>query len=125
MEAEKRRAESSDTLRPQAGALGGLRSAAPPVRTGMRPSPPPVLPAPTPASVTSPYIFQNYLNICAFGYSTPFWHYERWQEEVDWMALNGVLNPLAMVGQDALWLDTFVQDFGLPREELLVRRRLD
>ena len=70
---------------------------------------PPELPAPTPANVTSPYTFQNYLNICAFGYSTPFWHWERWQDEVDWMALNGVLNPLAMVGQDALWLDTFVQ----------------
>ena len=35
------------------------------------------------------------------------------------MALNGVLNPLAMVGQDAIWLDTFVEDFGLPSEQLL------
>ena len=25
------------------------------------------LPAPTPANITSPYVFQNYLNICAFG----------------------------------------------------------
>lgn len=27
------------------------------------------------------------------------------------MALNGVNAPLAMVGQDAIWLDVFVTDF--------------
>ena len=59
MEAEKRRAESSDTLRPQAGALGGLRSAAPPVRTGMRPSPPPVLPA----AISVAYATANALSV--------------------------------------------------------------
>ena len=35
------------------------------------------------------------------------------------MALNGVVNPLAMVGQDALWLETFATDFGLDRHALL------
>ena len=35
------------------------------------------------------------------------------------MALNGVVNPLAMVGQDALWLETFAEDFGLDRAALL------
>lgn len=77
------------------------------------------LPAPTPIAVTSPYTFQNYLNICAFGYSTPFYTWARWEQEIDWMALNGVVNPLAMVGQDALWLDTFVHDFGLDKDALL------
>ena len=47
------------------------------------------LPTPTPVNSTSPYTFFNYLNICAFGYSTPFYHWERWQDEIDWMALNG------------------------------------
>jgi alpha-N-acetylglucosaminidase len=35
------------------------------------------------------------------------------------MALSGVINPLALVGQDAIWLDTFANDFGLPKEQLL------
>jgi alpha-N-acetylglucosaminidase len=35
------------------------------------------------------------------------------------MALNGVINPLAMVGQDAVWLDVFTEDFGLSKEDLL------
>ena len=33
--------------------------------------------------------------------------------------LLGVVNPLAMVGQDALWLDTFVEDFHLDKQTLL------
>jgi alpha-N-acetylglucosaminidase len=77
------------------------------------------LPPPTAANVSSPYSFSNYMNICAFGYSTPFYHWPRWEAEVDWMALNGVVNPLAMVGQDAIWLDTFVEDFGLDKATLL------
>jgi alpha-N-acetylglucosaminidase len=77
------------------------------------------LPPPTPFNGTSPYVFNNYLNICAFGYSTAWWDWRRWEEEIDWMALNGVINPLAMVGQDALWLDTFTKDFGLDKAALL------
>ena len=70
-------------------------------------------------SATSPYVFSNYLNVCAFGYSTPWYDWARWEEEIDWMALNGVVNPFAMVGQDQLWMDTFVKDFGLNGTELL------
>ena len=70
-------------------------------------------------SVTSPFVFSNYLNICAFGYSTPWYDWPRWEREIDWMALNGVVNPLAMVGQDALWLETFAEDFGVDRAALL------
>lgn len=77
------------------------------------------LPLPTTVNITSPYRFQNYLNICAFGYSTAWYSWSRWQEEIDWMALNGVVNPLAMVGQDAVWLDVFTEDFGLSKAELL------
>ena len=54
-----------------------------------------------------------------FGYSTAWWDWSRWEREIDWMALNGVNTPLAMVGQDAIWLDTFVTDFGLDEGELL------
>ena len=35
------------------------------------------------------------------------------------MALNGINAPLAMIGQDAVWLDVFVNDFGLDQDELL------
>lgn len=81
---------------------------------------PSTLPAPTSTTtVTSPYALSHYLNVCAFGYSTAWWDWSRWETEIDWMALNGVNAPLAMVGQDAIWLDVFVEDFGLDRAELI------
>lgn len=81
---------------------------------------PSTLPPPTDSiTVTSPYALSHYLNVCAFGYSTAWWDWARWEKEIDWMALNGVNAPLAMVGQDAIWLDVFVEDFGLDRAELI------
>ena len=37
-------------------------------------------------------------NYCTFSYSMAFWDWERWQQEIDWMALHGVNMPLAIVG---------------------------
>ena len=53
--------------------------------------------------VVCPYRFTQYFNPCTFGYSTPFWHWERWERELDWMALHGINMPLAMEGQEAIW----------------------
>ena len=44
-----------------------------------------------------------YMNVCTFGYSTPFWDWTRWQQEIDWMALHGINQPLAMEGQEYVW----------------------
>ncbi len=46
-----------------------------------------------------------YLNYCTFSYSAAFWGWERWQQEIDWMALHGVNMPLVAVGIDAVWRD--------------------
>lgn len=53
--------------------------------------------------VVCPYRFVQYYNVCTFGYTTPFWNWERWQRELDWMALHGVTLPLALDGQEAIW----------------------
>ena len=37
-------------------------------------------------------------NYCTFSYSMAFWDWQRWQEEIDWLALHGVNMPLAIVG---------------------------
>ena len=42
-------------------------------------------------------------NYCTFSYSMPFWDWERWQEEIDWMALHGINMPLAAVGYECIW----------------------
>ncbi|MBR8535889.1 alpha-N-acetylglucosaminidase [Carboxylicivirga sediminis] len=47
-----------------------------------------------------------YLNYCTFNYSMSFWDWERWEKEIDWMALHGINLPLALVGQEAVWQNT-------------------
>ena len=42
-------------------------------------------------------------NYCTFSYSMPFWGWERWEQEIDWMALHGVNLPLAIVGEECVW----------------------
>ena len=37
-------------------------------------------------------------NTCTFSYSMAFWTWDRWQKEIDWMALHGVNAPLNLVG---------------------------
>ncbi|GAB3600563.1 alpha-N-acetylglucosaminidase [Microbacterium tumbae] len=58
---------------------------------------------------------QYYLNYCTFGYTMPFWTWEEWEREIDWMALHGVTMPLAIVGHEAVVHDTLCE-FGLSPE---------
>lgn len=71
----------------------------------------PIAPSPT------PFRHRAYLNPCAFGYTTPFWDWQRWSRELDWMALHGIDMPLAMDGQEfvwrALWKDAGLSDADL------------
>lgn len=32
-----------------------------------------------------------------------FWNWDRWEQEIDWMALRGINLPLAFVGQEAIF----------------------
>ncbi len=32
-----------------------------------------------------------------------FWNWERWEREIDWMALHGINLPLALTGMEAVW----------------------
>ncbi len=52
------------------------------------------------------YDYRLYLNYCTFNYTMSFWDWERWEKEIDWMALRGINMPLAMVGQEAVWQNT-------------------
>ena len=78
---------------------------------------PGVLPAMASERVQTPYRFRLYLNICAFGYTTVWWDWARWEREIDWMALHGINMPLAMVGQTGVWQRIW-ESFGIPRDSL-------
>lgn len=48
-------------------------------------------------------------NYCTFSYSMPFWDWERWQKEIDWMALHGINMPLAIVGMESVWRNVLLK----------------
>ncbi|HEY4197512.1 MAG TPA: alpha-N-acetylglucosaminidase, partial [Mucilaginibacter sp.] len=50
-----------------------------------------------------PYTYRYDLNYCTFNYSMSWWQWDRWQREIDWMALNGINMPLAITGQNIIW----------------------
>ena len=68
------------------------------------------------SSKTSPYQFRYFLNVCTFGYTTPFWDWDRWSDELDWMALHGVNMPLASVASEAIARRVWIK-LGLSQQE--------
>lgn len=57
-----------------------------------------------------------YLNYCTHSYSMPWWDWNRWQKEIDWMALHGINMPLAIVGTDVVWRNTLMR-LGYSKKE--------
>lgn len=55
-------------------------------------------------------------NYCTYSYSMAFWDWERWEQEIDWMALHGVNMPLAITGMEVVWRNVLRQ-LGYNREE--------
>jgi alpha-N-acetylglucosaminidase len=58
-----------------------------------------------------------FLNYCTFGYTMPWWQWNDWERLIDWMALNGINLPLAITGQEKIWL-TVWKKFGLSEEQI-------
>ncbi len=66
---------------------------------------------------TSPYLHRYYLNYCTFNYTMSWWDWDRWQKEIDWMAVNGINMPLALTGENAIWQKVY-KAMGFTDEEL-------
>ena len=58
--------------------------------------------------------YRYYLNFCTHSYSMAFWGWERWQQEIDWMALHGVNMPLAITGMEGVWRRV-LENYGYSR----------
>ncbi|MBR5698232.1 MAG: alpha-N-acetylglucosaminidase [Prevotella sp.] len=56
-------------------------------------------------------------NYCTFSYTMAFWDWERWQQEIDWMALHGVNLPLAVVGEECVWRNMLLR-LGYTKQEV-------
>lgn len=56
-------------------------------------------------------------NTCTFGYTFPFWKWDKWQRFIDWMAMNGINRPLMQAGQEAIWLNVW-KSFGIAEKDI-------
>jgi alpha-N-acetylglucosaminidase len=57
------------------------------------------------------------LNYCTFSYTMAFWDWNRWEKEIDWMALHGINLPLAITGTDVVWRNV-LRRLGYSKEEI-------
>ncbi|GFP92397.1 alpha-n-acetylglucosaminidase [Phtheirospermum japonicum] len=58
-----------------------------------------------------------YQNVVTSSYSYVWWDWERWEKEIDWMALQGVNLPLAFTAQEAIWQKVFAE-FNITKQDL-------
>lgn len=68
-------------------------------------------------TVTSPFLNHQYFNVVTYGYTMPYWDTARWVQELDWMALHGIDQPLMLLAQEAVFREVF-RDMGLTEAEL-------
>ncbi|ELW54978.1 Alpha-N-acetylglucosaminidase [Tupaia chinensis] len=80
------------------------------------------LPRPLPAVPgelieATPNRYRYYQNVCTQSYSFVWWDWARWEQEIDWMALNGINLALAWSGQEAIWQRVYLA-LGLTQSEI-------
>lgn len=61
--------------------------------------------------------YRYYLNYCTYSYSMAFWDWDRWEKEIDWMALHGVNMPLALTGTEVVWRNVLINKLGYTKDE--------
>lgn len=85
---------------------------------GMQATLPEILPAVTQKERHETEVKYRYdFNYCTYSYTMAFWDWERWEKEIDWMALHGINLPLAMVGTDGVWYNV-LKKLGYCKEEI-------
>ncbi|KAJ7949216.1 Alpha-N-acetylglucosaminidase [Quillaja saponaria] len=67
--------------------------------------------------IQRPVPWNYYQNVVTSSYSYVWWDWERWEKEIDWMALQGVNLPLAFTGQESIWQKVF-GDFNISSDNL-------
>ncbi|KAM7263511.1 hypothetical protein ACFE04_001194 [Oxalis oulophora] len=67
--------------------------------------------------VQRPVPWNYYQNVVTSSYSYVWWDWERWEKEIDWMALQGINLPLAFTGQESIWTKVFME-FNVSMEDL-------
>lgn len=69
------------------------------------------------SEVETPYQYRYYMNVVTHGYSTVYWDWNRWEKEIDWMALHGLNMPLLGGAHEAILYKVF-EKLGLTENEI-------
>eukprot|EP00051_Salpingoeca_urceolata_P003197 m.55917 g.55917 ORF g.55917 m.55917 type:complete len:877 (-) comp12565_c0_seq1:58-2688(-) len=75
-------------------------------------------PTTTPTTIQSLVPNRYYFNVVTHSYSAAFWNWDRWQKEIDWMAMQGYNLPLAFTGQEYVWSRVYKEQFNLTQADL-------
>ncbi len=67
--------------------------------------------------VQSQYKYHYYFNVVTHGYTTPYWNWERWEKEIDWMALHGINMPLLPGAYESI-LHRVFKKLGLSQKDI-------
>lgn len=67
--------------------------------------------------VETPFKIRHSYNVVTFGYTTPYWNWERWQQELDWQAMHGYNMVLAPVATEAIATRVW-KKMGLSRKQI-------
>ncbi|SFF84332.1 alpha-N-acetylglucosaminidase [Prevotella sp. KH2C16] len=70
-----------------------------------------------PIKISTPFKYRYALNYCTYSYSYPFYTWEDFERELDWMALNGINLMLAPVGTEIVWQETLLK-LGFSKEDV-------
>jgi len=68
-------------------------------------------------TLISPFGLRYYMNVVTHGYSTAFWDWKRWEQEIDWMAVHGINMPLIPGAHEAILKRVF-EKLGLTDDEI-------
>lgn len=80
---------------------------------------PAVLPAPpSPVTIESPWDVVFAYNYCTLSYTAAFWDWNRWQHEIDFLALSGFSHVLVTAGLEKAWED-FLVGVGYPKDKAI------
>ena len=74
------------------------------------------LPDCAPLKKTVEQKYRVYMNYCTFNYTASWWEFDRWEREIDMMALYGINMPLCVIGTEVVWYETLLK-FGFTDEE--------
>lgn len=66
---------------------------------------------------SSPFAIRHCYNAVTPGYTTPYWGWERWERELDWMAIHGYNMIMAPVATEAIAIRVW-KKLGLTDQEI-------